>query len=444
MNSLKLLKKIVETGVVFASISACVHGPMVKEFPNTANPETEVRLLEADIREAAINQVDVFSPDNFSKAQELLKAATKSMGNETSAKDTLHEVAEGRAYLKLANEVVKRSYVNMEEVVQARKQALSSGAQNYFIKDFNKADDNLKNVTSDLEKNKLKSTAQNRGELQAAYLDLELRGIKQKNLGEATQTIALAVEQGAKDFAPRSLAIAEKSYKDADAFITGNRHYEEIEELSQDVTDSAKHLLKITRDSKAGKKRSSEEIALQMEKSSNSNINMQKQLNEEQVNNEDLSADNQVLQVDKALTERFDSARAEFNPNEAEVYKKGGVLVIRLRGLKFPTAKAVLKEPDFKLLAKVNKVIRDFGNSSVVVEGHTDSIGSQVANEKLSIARATAVREYLVSNEAIDGQKITAVGYGYLKPLASNKTSADRAYNRRVDVLIKPQDPNTN
>lgn len=98
--------------------------------------------------------------------------------------------------------------------------------------------------------------------------------------------------------------------------------------------------------------------------------------------------------------------------------------MIRLRGLKFPVAQAVLKGSNFPLLAKVQKVIKDFGKSTVVVEGHTDSVGGKIINEKLSTAGSDPVT-------------ITAVGYDYQKPLATNKTSVGRAQNRRVDILIQ-------
>ena len=94
---------------------------------------------------------------------------------------------------------------------------------------------------------------------------------------------------------------------------------------------------------------------------------------------------------------------------------------------------------NYALLSKVQKAIRTFGEPTVVIEGHTDSTGSDDVNEHLSQKRAESVREYLIANRTLSDEKIVAVGYGSMRPLASNKTAAGRAINRRIDVIVKPQ-----
>ncbi|OFZ81954.1 MAG: hypothetical protein A2583_09205 [Bdellovibrionales bacterium RIFOXYD1_FULL_53_11] len=443
-------KKTLFLATVLVGMSSCSHGPAIQDYPDTANPIDEVKKLDSDITMASQNQIDVLSPYNFSFAQESLKDAKTSLDKQQNSKETLHSVATSRAYLVRANEFAKLSTVNLEEVVIARKQAIASGANNFFPADLQKTDNSLKEVTSDIEKNELKSAKANRSTLQLKYLDLELQSIKTTMLGQARTTIAQAIKEGAKDFAPRSLAIAEKKLKDTDAFITANRHDSgQIFISSNNSRLSADHLLKITRDSKAGKKTSSEETALKMENEQNKAADKQIQLNvktnqlENKQNQLDIKQGQLIkskntLDSERAFNERYEIARAAFIENEAEVYKKGNTLTIRLRGLEFPVAQAVLKGSNFPLLAKVQKVMKSFGNSSVIVEGHTDSMGGKAMNNRLSIARATAVKEYFISNADDNLINIEAVGYGYQKPLASNKTSKGRAQNRRVDVLIQP------
>ena len=75
--------------------------------------------------------------------------------------------------------------------------------------------------------------------------------------------------------------------------------------------------------------------------------------------------------------------------------------------------------------------------SEVVVEGHTDSVGTSAKNKTLSEERAVTVASYL-SNNGLDERKIQSRGFGFGKPIATNKTSAGRAQNRRVDVVITP------
>ena len=93
---------------------------------------------------------------------------------------------------------------------------------------------------------------------------------------------------------------------------------------------------------------------------------------------------------------------------------------------------------NYELLSIVQKSIRTFGEPDVVIEGHTDSTGSDEVNEHLSQQRAEAVRQYLVANRTLPYDRIVAVGYGSMRPLASNQTAEGRAINRRIDVIVKP------
>ena len=142
------------------------------------------------------------------------------------------------------------------------------------------------------------------------------------------------------------------------------------------------------------------------------------------------------------LIKKYETARKEFDPSEAEVYKQGSALLIRLKGMEFASAKSTITPTGKNLLEKVSKVTEDFGaQSTVQIQGHTDSVGSKKINDRLSQNRAEAVKNYLQSNQggiAIDSSKIEAVGYGYQKPVATNKTADGRAQNRRVDIVIKP------
>ena len=442
------------------ALSSCSSGPHIQEIPPTANVVEELNSFERDLNAANTNQANVLSPHNFSEASKSLTDAKKSLEKQKASAVTLHNIARGRAYLVRSNEVTALAHTDMEEVVTARLQALNAGAPTYFADDFKDADERLREVSSDLEDNKVKSAAENRTPLQTAYLALELRAIRQTVLGSAQKINAQALRDGAKEYAPQSLAIAEKNYKDTDAYITANRHdVDQIAARAKIVNQSSDHLYKITHMSKDSKKVSSEELALQLESKQNQVIAKQndltleqgvsKSLNAEKQNlradnkvleseKQDLKVNNRSLESEKRFNAKFDTARGQFTKEEAEVYKQGNSLVIRLRGLEFPKSQAVLRGSNFPLLAKVQNVIKDFENSSVVVEGHTDSIGGLAANEKLSTGRAQAVTEYLISKDGISKDKIKAIGYGYQKPLATNKTPEGRAQNRRVDIVIEP------
>lgn len=145
------------------------------------------------------------------------------------------------------------------------------------------------------------------------------------------------------------------------------------------------------------------------------------------------------LEEEKRFQKAFTEVQNLFSAKEAEVYKKGGQMVIRLKGMQFPVGQAIIMPQNYPLLTKVQRAIRTFGDPNVVIEGHTDSTGSDEVNEYLSQQRAEAVRQYMVANQTIARERIMAVGYGSLRPLASNATTTGRAQNRRIDVIITPQ-----
>jgi outer membrane protein OmpA-like peptidoglycan-associated protein len=147
------------------------------------------------------------------------------------------------------------------------------------------------------------------------------------------------------------------------------------------------------------------------------------------------------LEAEKKFNEKFEGIQNSFSSEEAEVYRQGNQLVIRLRGMQFPIGKAVIMPENYALLSKVQVAIRTFNDPEVIVEGHTDSTGSIEVNRQLSQERATAVKDYLVSNDTLPDSKILAVGYGSARPLMSNETAEGRAVNRRIDVIITPLRP---
>jgi OOP family OmpA-OmpF porin len=450
-------------------MSACSSKPVVQDYPVTANPMEEITNLDNDLKTAESNQVAVLSPTNFKEARDSLNDAKKSNANGKDANDTLHKVALGRAYLNNANTVADTARGNMEDVIAARQAAVAAGAPAYFAKEMGRADDDLRDVSKDIEKNKLTSAAKARKELQEKFLELELKSIKEKNLADSRNTISLAKKEKAEKYAPMTLAAAEKSYTDTEAYITANRHNTEaIETRAAETKQAALHALNINRTAKGTDKASSEQSALAIEKEQGKVAAKDSQLNNVQdelsttqgalqnsqgelqntqsalegsvTANAALMTEQQKLEAEKRLNEKYEAARKEFASNEAEVYKQGDALLIRLKGMEFPSAKSTIQPKNKELLSKVQKVMDDFGTSNVVIEGHTDSVGGKKVNDRLSQNRADAVKKYLKSGDAVaEDTKIEAVGYGYQKPLASNKTADGRAQNRRVDIIIRPE-----
>jgi outer membrane protein OmpA-like peptidoglycan-associated protein len=108
---------------------------------------------------------------------------------------------------------------------------------------------------------------------------------------------------------------------------------------------------------------------------------------------------------------------------------------IRLNNIFFDFAKATLRKDSFHELDRILPYFEKFSNLKIGLNGHTDSVGSDAANQKLSEDRANSVRDYLVS-KGISGDKIEAKGYGETEPVASNDTDEGRQLNRRVEFTI--------
>jgi OOP family OmpA-OmpF porin len=95
-----------------------------------------------------------------------------------------------------------------------------------------------------------------------------------------------------------------------------------------------------------------------------------------------------------------------------------------------------IRKADEAEMNKAVEFVKKYPNSKVKIEGHTDSIGTEKYNQKLSVERADAVKNYLISKGASKKADISTVGYGESKPIAENKTAKGRAENRRSEIMI--------
>lgn len=107
------------------------------------------------------------------------------------------------------------------------------------------------------------------------------------------------------------------------------------------------------------------------------------------------------------------------------------------RTILFNSGKATFKEETYEVLENMKEILKEYPHAKFSLEGHTDSDGSNELNQTLSENRAQAVKTYLVEH-GIATDRLRAVGFGETRPIASNKTRAGKAQNRRVEVkLIK-------
>jgi outer membrane immunogenic protein len=117
---------------------------------------------------------------------------------------------------------------------------------------------------------------------------------------------------------------------------------------------------------------------------------------------------------------------------EQTIIEKGRVTM----NVEFDTGKAVVKPAYYEEIEGVTDVMKKYPDLKIVVEGHTDNIGGEKYNNKLSQKRAEAIKEVMVKNYQIDSSRITAKGFGFSNPLGDNKTKEGRRQNRRVEAAV--------
>jgi len=134
---------------------------------------------------------------------------------------------------------------------------------------------------------------------------------------------------------------------------------------------------------------------------------------------------------------RQKQVRALFKKGDAEILANvDGSLLIRLTRLKFASGSSKVGSAYFDLLGRLKEALKIYGDRKVRIEGHTDSKGDVQINRKISLKRAEAVRDFLIA-AGMDGSRLKALGYGEVRPIASNEFEKGRAMNRRIDVVIE-------
>lgn len=145
-----------------------------------------------------------------------------------------------------------------------------------------------------------------------------------------------------------------------------------------------------------------------------------------------------LLEQQARHRERFARVETLFAPDQAEVFRQGDVVIIRMVGLNFASGASALQSDHLTLLSTLQGAIGEFPESQVIVEGHTDAFGSDAQNQELSQARAEAVVAHLRSATSQTDFSLASVGYGEARPVANNETEQGRKRNRRIDVVIRP------
>ena len=122
----------------------------------------------------------------------------------------------------------------------------------------------------------------------------------------------------------------------------------------------------------------------------------------------------------------------------ASVRREREIIYVTFRSdVLFDTGSARLKEGAYRELDQVAKVLHDYPETRIVIDGHTDAVGSLAYNRDLSERRAESVRDDLIE-QGVSPRRIETYGHGPARPIASNNTESGRQLNRRVEITIIP------
>lgn len=466
-----------------AGLAACTGLPLQpKEIPLTSEPGQEISRLNQRLERAREAQADVLSPSWFARADTSLKSAKRLRSEGGAVEEILQNVATGLAELERAQDRARIAKAALPDAIQARQGARTAGAPTLGAP-YTDVEQRFLELTRAIEKDDASWAQSRQKDVTTAFREVELQAIKETTLRDVRKLIANARASGAANLTPLILSEAQSELSAVEAFITQNRYERpRANEMAQYALFQAERLSHATSEAKRLKKASPESLYLDEEERLNKmgqtlglpdmrnreigarrnavekgarelkndrsflvtrNDLLRSQIDDAELRIAGLEGETAEerdevarLQAERRFNQLYSEVSTYFGSGEAEVYKQGQQLVIRLREVQFPVGEHVLQPDSYPLLSKVQQSIRAFGNPRVVVEGHTDATGSAELNGHLSELRANAVRDYLVANQTVGTDQITAVGRGFTVPLATNRTPEGRAQNRRIDITI--------
>lgn len=477
-------------------MAAWVLGFWQISFADSGTRDSLFQGIEALITQAKEKRANLFAPEAFGNAMEAYQDALSDFKKERNLKGIHKELVKAEAYLKRAMAVCVTAEVTFETVMKSRADAASVAADKHSPKLMGQAETTFQRAVRSLEDGDVDKARKLAGESEALFRRAELDTIKQGLLGKTRDKLARYEELGRRNKAPKTyakavglVALAEKKldqnrydnveavalikeaeyelahteyihtrveklleaeYSFEDVILDMEMQLEKIAEglgmgltFDRGVSGATWQLLDGVQALKAAGDAKDRQIVdlkaritgLETTVASLSKLEQDLMARKREAE-EALKRQKEAQRLKQMKIKRI---REAFTPEEGKVLMDGDKIIIRLYGLSFSSGKAVIDYKYFGLLAKVRDTFKEFPGCRVVIEGHTDSLGSDKVNKRLSKERADSVRHYLIANSLVTDDEISAVGYGESKPVASNETREGRASNRRIDVVIIPE-----
>lgn len=420
----------------------------------------------------------VLSPTNYNKAAGLYKSASERLQKGQNIDKIRKDITKSTGHIDKAIEFSKIAKVSFTKQIKARQDAIKANAEKFAGKEWLKAEDKFRNAAKRIETGNMKRALKEAAEAETLFRTAELAAIKENYLKGARDLIIKAKKEKVDRAAPITLAKAEDLLSNAERELNENRYdFDRPRALAREAQYEANHAFQIANSVKPlPKKKTNEQLVLELEdpivriasaldltptfdgssKDPVSNIlgsitALQKDSYElEQKKDEIATLEKNMSELETRLglqseriaiqeenKQKFQRVENLFADNEAVVLKQGSNIVLRLIGLSFKSGKSDINSEYFGLLKKVERAISLYPQSTILVEGHTDSFGGDDANLELSQIRAESVRSYLMANvSGLLSSAIRSEGFGESRPIGNNETPEGRTRNRRIDLVI--------
>ena len=377
------------TGVLFCAISSAQD-----------LRQTLFRDADAALDAAIAARAEILAPTSYGKAVEFYTRAEKKLERGSRIQSIEADLAKATGYLQEATKATELANVTFTTALQARDDAMSANAAEFAASEWLAAESKFKSAASRLETGKLESARSRSDEAEQLYRNAELVAIKANYLDEARRLIAKARTDKIDRYAPITLAKAEDLLAEADLALNENRYdTDKPRTLARQAKYEASHafylaqIIRPVRD----KERTLEELALYGEQpildvanSLDMSVTLEQgfaepvmalkeriaelqrdsvELDVQRVQTMELEAEIERLegtlgsQSEKlAQQERqrqlFNEIEAMFNANEAQVFRQGQNVLVRLIGLNFASGSAEIESKNFPLLMKVQQALR--------------------------------------------------------------------------------------
>ncbi|MGZ5279915.1 MAG: OmpA family protein [Pseudobdellovibrionaceae bacterium] len=447
-------------GIISLLFISCSSNVKKADIPSTANPQEEITKLDQDLNLAVNKNIDVLAASDFQDAAKWLTEAKADLSSKQNQEEVLDDVRKGRGFLEKAYATSENRNEKAPGLFESRQMALKAGAGKYseLRSDLQDLDKDVSSKAAIL----LKTDADTISKLQERYVDLEKRATILTQLGDAQAKFNGSKKDGASKMAPLTFKKTELSLKNAESVIASNtRNPQGYKDAVATATTNVTLLNEVMITIQQNGKNLSETAALKMVAQSGkikalnkdlSNSNAAGQATQAAMQEKNQFLANELEDKDQQLEDKkqdlssananieiqrvMETARTQFSPDEAEAYQQGGSLLIRLKQVNFASGRSEIPESSFAVLDKVSNVAKSMNASAIKVEGHTDSVGNETVNKSISEKRAGVVANYFKSYGFND---VKSEGYGFQKPIATNKSKEGRALNRRVDIIITPE-----